>query len=143
MWVAEKLEWQWQQLSGRRDRDLIFGLVRQFVSPDLDESERNRFQVPAEAMPGHLPSTMLARREAFLRIGGYETDVRVGEVVGWYLRAREAGLRMHMLPEVVLHRRIHGSNLVIRQRGAVSDYARLLKASLDRRRAKERSSNPE
>jgi hypothetical protein len=63
------------------------------------------------------------------------------------MRAMEAGLTTVMLPTVLLWRRLHGSNLGSRRRDARSDYVRILKASLDRRRAtraigREASSDP-
>jgi hypothetical protein len=81
---------------------------------------------------------MLVRRPAFERVGLFETGWRVGEFISWYLRATEAGLRTLMLPEVVLRRRLHETNQGIRERGAATDYVRILKASLDRRRAAEK-----
>lgn len=52
----------------------------------------------------------------------------------WYLRAREQGLRDHMLPDVVLYRRLHSSNQGVLKSHARGDYARILKAALDRSR---------
>jgi hypothetical protein len=41
---------------------------------------------------------------------------------------------MKMLPEIVLWRRIHKTNQGISERHLMGNYARILKASLDRRR---------
>ena len=59
----------------------------------------------------------------------------MGEFASWYLRANELGLRKVMLSDVVTGRRLHDDNNGIRQRQALNDYARIIKASLDRRRA--------
>jgi hypothetical protein len=40
-----------------------------------------------------------------------------------------------MLPQVMLFRRVHGSNTVIQQSDRKSDYLRVVKAALDRRRS--------
>jgi len=58
----------------------------------------------------------------------------VGEFVDWYARAREAGLKSVMLQDVVYRRRLHASNLGVREKDARQDYAHILKASLDRKR---------
>jgi hypothetical protein len=85
-------------------------------------------------MPGYLPQAMLVRRPAFERVGPFETTWRVGEFINWYLRATEVSLRMLMLPDLVLRRRLHETNQGIRERSAATDYVRILKAALDRRR---------
>ena len=85
-------------------------------------------------MPGYHPGTMLIKRHAFFRVGLFETNWQVGEFISWYLRLRELELRTIMLPELVMWRRLHETNLGIRQRQSITDYVRVLKASLDRRR---------
>jgi len=43
-------------------------------------------------------------------------------------------LKMAMLPDVVARRRIHETNMGIRQRDARSEYARIMRLALERRR---------
>ena len=80
---------------------------------------------------------MLVLREIFHRVGMFETSLRVGEFLHWYLRAMELQLDTIMLPDVVMRRRIHTSNQGRRERDARTDYAHVLKAALDRRRAED------
>jgi hypothetical protein len=47
----------------------------------------------------------------------------------------ELGLQSLVLPDVVMRRRVHANNLTQREREAWTDYTRILKAALDRRRA--------
>lgn len=85
-------------------------------------------------MLGYVTGAMLIRRNAFLRVGPFETRWQVGEFIDWYLKAVERDLKSLMMPEVVLKRRLHNTNTVIRERKSQTDYIRILKASLDRRR---------
>jgi glycosyltransferase involved in cell wall biosynthesis len=85
--------------------------------------------------PHLVAGTLLIKRNSFLQAGLFETWWRIGEFIDWYLKAIEKGLESHILPEVVMQRRLHGSNSTIRERAAMKDYVRILKASLDRRRA--------
>ena len=78
---------------------------------------------------------MLARRTAFDRVGPLRTDLKA-EFVEWYLRAREAGLGMRILDGLLVKRRIHSSNFTLLNQDVPREYVQLLKASLDRRRAK-------
>ena len=60
---------------------------------------------------------------------------RVAEFLEWYLRAGEAGLRIEMLPRVVLRRRLHLANTMRQRRDEHGAYVRALKRARDRRRA--------
>jgi hypothetical protein len=86
-------------------------------------------------MPAYVLGAMLIKRESFVRVGPFAADWRVGEFIDWYLRAVDLGLRSLMLDDIVLSRRIHAGNMGIRERGSRQDYARILKAAMDRRRA--------
>jgi glycosyltransferase involved in cell wall biosynthesis len=134
-WSTEKLALQVAVLANDPAVEAVFGHVRQFVSPDIDPEAAGRVRYHAEIMPGHIPGTMLIRREAFDRVGPFDPQWRLGEFVHWYARATEAGLHTVMLPDIVLHRRLHQDNEGIKQRAEAVQYVRILKATLDRRRA--------
>jgi len=122
IWAPDKLVLQTAVLAGDPTLEAVFG----HVVPFWEGGE-------GKAMPGPVPGTMLIRREAFDRVGGFDEDPRAKETVDWYLRAMEGGVRMRMLPEVIYRRRIHGDNRGIRERD-MGGYLLALKASLDRRR---------
>jgi glycosyltransferase involved in cell wall biosynthesis len=135
-WSTEKLALQVAALVFDPSLEAVFGHVRQFMSPDLDPEAAARVRFHAEVMPGHVPGAMLIRREAFDRVGPFDPQFRVGEFVHWYARATEVGLRTVLLPDVVLHRRLHDENTGIKQRAQSVQYVHILKAALDRRRAR-------
>jgi glycosyltransferase involved in cell wall biosynthesis len=134
----DKLERQWAVLEAQPGIDVVFGHVREFVSPELTESERLSIRPPAPPVPWTAPNLMLIRKEAFHSVGPFDETLRVGVTVDWYARALEAGLRSAMLPEIVLERRLHLSNNGLRERDSRSQYLHVLKASLDRRRLRAR-----
>jgi glycosyltransferase involved in cell wall biosynthesis len=133
-WVAEKLFWQIRLFVGDPSLDLVFGQVRQFYSPDVPVPDEERVRMEQSVFEGHHPGTMLVKREALHRVGPFNPQVRVGEFLDWYARAVEAGVRMAAVPGVVMFRRIHDQNTVTRHRASQTDYAKILKAALDRRR---------
>jgi glycosyltransferase involved in cell wall biosynthesis len=135
LWERRKLELQLRAFELEPRPDLVFGRMRQFKSPDLDDATATRIRCPDGLQPGYLPSGLLAAREAFERVGPFATGLRVGEFIDWMARARELGLCEVVLPDHVLWRRLHGSNQGVRHRRDIADFAHVLKASLDRRRA--------
>ena len=61
----------------------------------------------------------------------------MGELIDWYGRAMDLGLRSAMLPDVLIRRRIHATNQgVVKRDRYAKDYLRILKQTRDRRRAK-------
>jgi glycosyltransferase involved in cell wall biosynthesis len=136
LWLEKKLALQMAILESDPGLDMVFGHVEHFHSPELDDSQKARLDCPREPLPGYLPGTMLIREDDYLRAGAFDSKWKVGEFVDWYIRAMERELRSVLVPETLLKRRVHGSNIVIRERKSRVDYVRILKASLDRRRKK-------
>jgi glycosyltransferase involved in cell wall biosynthesis len=134
LWEPDKLERQLGAFAEDPRPDIVLGLVQQFHSPELSDAARRALYCPPRPQAGYLASAMLLRKETFARVGPFETERRVGEFVDWIARARELGLREQVLPEVVLARRLHGDNSMIRWRDDRRDYLHVLKSSLDRRR---------
>lgn len=136
VWVKDKLRLQMAAFEDNPELDIVFGQVKQFHSPELDESIKQKIHCPTELMSGYFPGAMLLKRDSFFRIGLFKTNWKIGEFVDWYSRAIEQGLRSCVLPKALLKRRLHETNMGINERQSRTDYARILKASLDRRRAK-------
>jgi len=135
LWTADKTEAQLKVFATHPEIDMVFGLTQQFISPDIDAGTGNLFVCPAEPSKGQMAGSMLIRRDAFLRVGLFDPGLRVGEFLDWYLRAQALALKPFFLAKVVLRRRIHGNNTVLREHASQLDYVRVLKAALDRRRA--------
>jgi len=115
--------------------DMAFGHIQQFHTPELPQSQKDRTRIPVEIVPGNHAGTMLIKKEAFLRTGLFKEELRVGEFIDWYARATELNLKSIMLPDVLMKRRIHTTNMGITLRDQHSNYIHVLKAALDRRRA--------
>jgi glycosyltransferase involved in cell wall biosynthesis len=131
-----KLTRQMAALDADPTLDMVFGHVREFVSPELSEEERAGVRPPApEPLPWTAPNLMLIRRASFERVGPFSEELRVGVTVDWFARASEAGLRSLVLPDVVLERRLHTQNNGLRERDARTQYLQVIRAAMERRRA--------
>jgi GT2 family glycosyltransferase len=73
---------------------------------------------------------MLIERRAFDRVGGFDPTLMVGEMFDWVGRAERAGIAFIFIDDVVLRRRIHGSNTVLRLKERQTDYLRAIRASI-------------
>lgn len=134
VWLPEKLSLQMTAIECETDLDMVFGLVTQFYSPELDPPLEANAVNDQEVLPGYCPGTMLIRRDVFARVGPFDTQLRIGEFVDWYSKAVDKGLKSIVIPKILMKRRIHGNNTGIRDRESRTDYVRILKRTLDRRR---------
>jgi glycosyltransferase involved in cell wall biosynthesis len=131
LWDPAKTALQLAAFDADPALQLVFGHVRQFASPEL---AAEGLRIPAGPQPGLHLGAMLAARSAIEAVGPWP-DVQISDGLNFMLRARELGLKQTMLPQTVMLRRVHGENHSIRNRGERAEFARLLKQSLDRRRA--------
>ncbi len=132
-WTAGRLAGQ-LRLLGDPATDMVFGLAQQFHSPDLAEAERALLPIPSDSVPGIGRQGMLIAREDFNRVGPFATGFAAGEFIDWYARAKDAGLREATLEQVVFERRVHRGHLDPSKRAGHADYARVVRALLERRR---------
>ena len=138
IWVKDKLALQIAIFEDVPGLDMVFGHVQQFLTPELKESLKERIFFIEEIMPGYVCGTMIIRKESFLRVGLFEAERLSGGFMEWFLKAKEQGLKSFMMPEVVMKRRLHETNMGIRIRDQQrNEYIKIIKASLDRRRKKE------
>lgn len=136
LWLPGKLAVQVAALREDPDLDGVFGQLRQFASADLRPEDRARLKISGEPEPGLMKTTLLLRRAAFDRIGGFD-EGWMTDFLDWYARAIELGFKWKMLPDLVALRRIHADNMGRRYRAAQHrDYLLRMKDFIDKRRAK-------
>lgn len=130
LWSAHRLPRQLDVLAAGR-ADMVSGGVEEFVEPG---SKADGVVIPrSSALPAALPGCLLLPAETFHRVGWFSTEWRVGEFIDWVARARHLGFRIESIPEVVLHRRLHGANLGLQSADARQDLIRIVRAARRRR----------
>lgn len=133
LWHPEKLERQMAQFGRRPRLDLCLSYVQNFWMPELqDEAERYRGHRVSQPLPGYSPVAMLARRQVFDAVGFFSPRLRHVHDTEWFLRAREYGAVIEMLPDVLVYRRFHKANRSrLLATASRDEYLDLVKASLD------------
>ena len=145
LWPNRSLEVRVKALEGDPSAGGVAGWVEQFVSPALGSEEDQKVEGAQEVEPpgggprfGRLAGSMLLRKGVFDAVGPFDTELEIGETVDWLARADAAGIRLLSVPEVVLRRRIHGENTVLKTENAGAGYLKVLRAAVERRRAGDR-----
>lgn len=134
LWPPNSLRARYQVFAEHPEVEVVFGFAQNFLSEEVICRQEELSATPLDPMPGYQVGSMLVRGESYLKVGAFRTDLRVGEGIDWFARAREQSLIERMIPDLVLRRRIHGNNLGVREHQSWSDYARVIKSALDRRR---------
>lgn len=135
LWVPDRLAILFSAFDADPALSCVYGHVQNFYSPDTDADYRARVVCPPTPLPGLAHTTLLIRRADFLRVGLFPTEWRLGGFMFWFNRANAMGLKHSVLSDVVLRRRLHPGNTGIRERTSQRDYALVLKAVLEQKRA--------
>lgn len=107
LWTQTKLEVQLAELLNR-DADAVVGGVQEFVCPSLSPEEATRLRARPE-QTGWLYGSTLLRRSAF--DGLPFRRLRTGVWIDWVARAKQAGRKFHVQPDLVLLRRLRPGTL--------------------------------
>jgi len=129
LWPPQRCERLLDYFAAHPEVELVAGAMQQFRG--MADAGLDPIGAP---VPSRLPSTSLLRREAFARVGEFSEAFKVGETIEWWSRAVDAGLRCAAIPDVVLCRRVHESNLGRTATQPERAYLDMLHAVLQRRR---------
>jgi glycosyltransferase involved in cell wall biosynthesis len=135
LWPEGKLELQVGRLLQDPALDVVSGRVR-YVELAGGQIPDLRFEGPDHALPGIHIGAAVYRRRAFNVVGSFDETLRYSEDHDWFLRAREAGLKILVLAEVTLIYRVHDSNMTRHVPDRNRIQALVIHKSLQRRRKK-------
>jgi glycosyltransferase involved in cell wall biosynthesis len=136
LWHPRKLELQMEVLRHRASAGGCVVHVRNFGDDGASEATRSIIgQRRAEGVVGFTFPSLLAHRWVFDRIGAFDESLGHCDDTDWFLRARTAGVKIEVLPEVLAFRRMHETNRSrIHANSSVDEYLELLKRHLDKQR---------
>jgi glycosyltransferase involved in cell wall biosynthesis len=138
LWHPEKLQRQAARFAACAELEACVTHLAGFWEAEV-RHEQEALQGHARtrgSLPGYVMQTMLARRSAFAKAGLLNPALRFGEDTEWFIRARDAGVVLELMPDVLVSRRFHGNNLT-RSRGNTalkSGILEMVQSSLQRRR---------
>ncbi|HSE51013.1 MAG TPA: glycosyltransferase family A protein [Gemmatimonadales bacterium] len=136
-WDEAKMARQAAVLGAQPELDYVVALVQNFwTDPAAGLRQHPRDHPRTKPIPGYVTGTLLAHRALFDRVGGFDPERSHTDATEWFLRARAAGARGLVVPEVLLYRRMHTGNRSRQMsQGSTDEFLRLLKTSLDQRRS--------
>ena len=135
LWLPEKLAAQMAFLQNHPEADYSLTQQRFFLEPGNTLPSWFRKELLASPQTGWILGTLLVRRSVFEKVGDFGADYVTASDSDWFFRAKAAGLQPAVVPEVLLLKRIHGSNESGNAKVALSELLKVVKTSLDRQRS--------
>jgi glycosyltransferase involved in cell wall biosynthesis len=133
-WPVHRLAAQVERLMLRPELGFVIGRARLFLDPGSPRPEWFTDELALGESPLAL-ATILARRELFDRIGGFDESIDICEDLDWLVRATEAQIPSEVLDDVVLEYRVHDANTgLARRRELERGVLRTLRSSITRKR---------
>jgi glycosyltransferase involved in cell wall biosynthesis len=111
LWEPDKLEKQVALLDARPEVDYVISRVRFFLEPGHACPPGFRPELLEGDHVANMPSALLVRRSAFDAVGPFRTDLTIANDIDWFARAKDAPLTLATVPEVLVHKRVHDTNL--------------------------------
>jgi glycosyltransferase involved in cell wall biosynthesis len=110
-WPTDKLQRQLREFQRSPQLEYCYGQVRFFPHSSYQQYYGFELSEVNGVMTGRTPGTLMARREMFETIGMFDPRYSIACDFDWFARAAGSGLHSLFLPEVLLHKRLHESNL--------------------------------
>ena len=110
LWEHNKLNVQVDCLLMHPNIGYILGRQQNFLELGIDKPFWLRKEHLLNDHVGFLP-TLMIRRRIFDKVGLFNTDYIISSDVEWFSRVKDACIPMMVVPEIVLFRRIHSTNL--------------------------------
>ena len=142
-WHRDKLAKQLVLLEARPEVGICITRLRNVWAEHLDEERRGLgAHVFANDPPGYVFQTSLIRRDVFARAGMLDEKLRRAEDIEWFARARDAGIELALISEVLVYRHLHGGNTSVADETTASErHAQLLEIMARRLKARAQSSS--
>ena len=87
------------------------------------------------SVPGMIMEALVARRDAFDRVGLFDPAFSVSNDTDWFARARDHGVAIGMLPEALVIKRVHTTNTTLKAEGFSQQLLDVVRASVARKRS--------
>ena len=111
LWEPAKLERQVGVLVAESAADCAITRMRFALEPGFTIPPGFRPELLDSDHVANMPSALLARRSLFERIGTFDTRWAIASDIDWFARVKDAGLRVELVDEVLVIKRVHDTNL--------------------------------
>jgi len=134
LWVPEKLQLQVSHMLEHPHLQYTTSKLRFFLEPGCAIPSGFRPELLQGEHVGHVMETLVARRSAFELVGTFDPTLSTAEDVDWFARARDRAIPTAVIPQVLLHKRVHDANVSLNTAANDRNLLDALRASVHRKR---------
>jgi glycosyltransferase involved in cell wall biosynthesis len=134
VWAPNKLHTQVDFLKLHREIFYTISLVQFFHEKDHPLRPGYKPESFETGQIGCTPGALVARRSVFDAVGGFDPAFEIGCDADWFSRARDAEIAMSLIPEVLLFKRIHETNISANTLTNKNELLALVRQSIERKR---------
>ncbi|UCD29377.1 MAG: glycosyltransferase [Planctomycetota bacterium] len=109
-WTPDKLSVQVKYITEHPEIQYTVARMKFFLEQDQPTPSGFRPELLQDDHVGRVMETLVVRKSLFAKIGLFRTDLSTAEDVEWFARANDHGIKMAIIPKVLLYKRVHDSN---------------------------------
>lgn len=133
LWTPDKLETQIGFMIGKPEVQYTIARAKFFLEPGHEIPRGFRPELLEGDHVAPIMETLVARRSLFESLGKFDTSLPIANDVDWFTRASDHNIPTAVMPQVLLRKRVHDTNLSMNVETNNRDLLKLLKASIDRK----------
>lgn len=111
LWTPNKLRLQVDYLIRHPGIQYTITKVRFFLEPGCSIPVGFRKELLEKDHIGPMPETLVVRKSLFDLIGGFNPELKLLEDNDWFSRARDNHIPMAVIPELLVYKRVHDTNV--------------------------------
>lgn len=133
-WAPNKLSIQVDYLLEHPNIGYTLAKMRIFLEPGTEKPPWLKAEYLSEDVTAYIVGALVVRESVLRNVGEFNPSYKFGNDSDWFLRTVDAGIPMAILPETLLHRRVHGANESYKMPEMTLDMLKALRSSIHRKR---------
>jgi len=141
IWDLKKLATQISYMEENQDMDYSVTKHSLFLAEGVRKLPAwVRTRQYKQEMVAYIPSALVVRKPVFEAVGNFDETYRIGDDSDWFLRAKDAGLKLGIVEQTLLYKRVHPQCLSSQAELTSKELLKSVKASLLRAKSVDRVS---
>ncbi|MBW4497060.1 MAG: glycosyltransferase family 2 protein [Oscillatoria princeps RMCB-10] len=132
LWTPNKLRLQVDYLVNHPEIQYAISLVKFFLEPGCSVPPGFKTELLEKEQVGRIPGALMARKSLLALIGQFNAEFTIASDADWFARAKDSNIPWAVIPEVLLHKRVHNTNVSSNARLNNKELLALLRKSIAR-----------